>query len=97
MTSGNHEWRYQGGIDCLRSAERMARLEVDRVVTLSTVGLALPRVLDIGTGSGVFAQACADRGCPVAGIDPNGDLLKVPKKVVPAARFVEASGESEAG
>ena len=94
MTSGNHERRYQGGADCLRSAERMARLEIDRVVTLSTEGLTSPRVLDIGTGAGLFAEAFAARGCPVAGIDPNGDLLNVARRLVPDAKFREARAEA---
>lgn len=89
-----HKRRFHGGADRLRSADRLARLEVDRVVTLSAEGLVVPRVLEIGTGSGVFAQAFAARGCPVAGIDPNGDLLKVARQQVPAAEFREASAEA---
>lgn len=94
MPEGEHERRFHGEVERLRSAERMALLEVDRVVTLSVEGLVAPRVLDVGTGTGVFAEAFVARGFTVTGIDPNGDLLQVASRLVPRAEFKQASGEA---
>ncbi len=56
----------------LRSPERLQRLEVERVANLCLEGVEVRRVLDVGTGSGIFAQAFAARGREVAGIRLSG-------------------------
>jgi len=94
MTEKKHERRFHGDADDLRSAERMALLEVDRVMTLSVEGLATPRVLDVGTGTGIFAEAFAARGFAVTGIDTNSGLLQVARRLVPAAAFKQAAAEA---
>ena len=78
----------------MRSPERIALLEVDRVVGLVVAGLRQPRVLDVGTGTGVFAEAFAARGLVVAGIDPNPSLLKAAKRFVPGGDFKEGTAEA---
>ena len=93
-TDHDHERRFHGGADRLRSAERLALMEVDRVVELSCEGLTAKAMLDVGTGTGVFAEAFAKRGIAVTGIDVNAQLLDVARELVPAARFVEASAEN---
>ena len=50
-----HERRFNGAADRLRAADRVARLEVPRVVALSLAGLTATSVLDVGTGTGIFA------------------------------------------
>lgn len=88
-----HERRFRGEPDRLRSTERVARLEVERVVALSVEGLAVKSVLDVGTGTGVFAEAFSKLSMGVTGIDTNADLLAVARRHVPGGQFQEARAE----
>ena len=88
-----HERRFHGKPGRLRSAERIALLEVDRVVALSTEHLAVKTVLDVGTGTGVFAEAFSRLSLDVTGIDTNVELLMEARDCVPGARFLEAPAE----
>ncbi len=94
QTGKKHDRRFHGDAARLRSAERIARLEVDRVANLSIEGLATPRILDVGTGTGVFAEAFAARACPVTGIDTNSGLLQEAGQIVPTAEFRQAAAEA---
>jgi SAM-dependent methyltransferase len=89
-----HERRYHGGADRLRAPERVALLELERVVQLSLEGLSARRVLEVGTGTAVFAEAFASRGCAVAGIDADLGFLQVAAQHVPSAQFVQAAAEA---
>jgi ubiquinone/menaquinone biosynthesis C-methylase UbiE len=73
----------------LRSAQRLARLELERVVALSIEGLAVKSVLDVGTGTGVFAEAFSKLAIRVIGIDTNAALLLEARRHVPGAEFRE--------
>ena len=76
------------------AADRVARLEVERVVKLALENLTGVRtVLDIGTGSGLFAEAFASRGLQVFGVDANPEMLPEAQKFVPAGTFREAAAE----
>jgi len=88
-----HERRFQGDPDRLRTPDRLARLDVQRVVTLSLEGATLASVLDVGTGTGVFAEAFAAAGLEVAGIDANAEMLAAAAKYVPDAPLREAPAE----
>ena len=88
-----HERRFHGTADRLRAADRIARLDVPRVVELSLAGLTATIVLDVGTGTGVFAEAFAAAGLAVTGIDTNVDLLAVAREFAPTAQFREAPAE----
>jgi ubiquinone/menaquinone biosynthesis C-methylase UbiE len=88
-----HERRFHGEADRLRAPDRIARLEVERVVTLSLESLTVQRLLDIGTGSGVFAEAFARLVPSVTGLDTNSELLAVARGYVPGAEFREAPAE----
>ncbi|GAP13046.1 methylase [Longilinea arvoryzae] len=89
-----HERRFNREIDRLRDPERVARLEVNRVVELSLAGLATPRaVLDVGTGSGLFAEQFAARGMAVTGLDANPAMLPVARQYVPSGTFQEGIAE----
>lgn len=88
-----HGHRFTGEAELLRSPERIAVLEVERVVALSTEGLIPKNVLDVGAGTGVFAQAFALRGLQVVGVDTNPELLKIARTHVPSAQFQEGSAE----
>ncbi len=88
-----HERRFHGEADRLRSAERMALFEVERVVALSMEGLTVKSVLDVGTGTGIFAEAFSKLGLQVAGIDTNPKLLEVARGYVPGGQFRETAAE----
>jgi ubiquinone/menaquinone biosynthesis C-methylase UbiE len=51
-------------------------------------------VLDVGTGSGVFAEAFAGVGLDVAGADVNPEMIAAAKEHVPAGRFEIAPAET---
>jgi ubiquinone/menaquinone biosynthesis C-methylase UbiE len=89
-----NERRFHGEADRLRSPERMNRLEIGRVAALTTEGLAAERLIDIGTGTGVFAQVFAANGLSVVGIDTNPDLLTLARGLVPGVEFEEAPAEA---
>ena len=54
-----HVKLYDGTVERLRSPERVARLEVDRVVSLCLEAADLRSVLDVGVGSGLFPKPLA--------------------------------------
>jgi ubiquinone/menaquinone biosynthesis C-methylase UbiE len=89
-----HERRFHNNIARLRSPERLARLEVNRVVELSAQNGNIHRVLDIGTGSGVFAEAFVHAGFEVDGLDANPEMLAAARDLVPHAHLQEGTAES---
>lgn len=94
MSEETNERRFHGEPNSLRSKERLALLEVDRVITLSIEGLGAGRILDVGTGTGIFAEAFLAKGFEVAGIDANGVMLEVARRLVPEAEFKRAHAEA---
>jgi ubiquinone/menaquinone biosynthesis C-methylase UbiE len=68
-------------------------MEIARVVQLCVEGVDMSSVLDVGTGTGIFAEAFASRSLRVTGIDPNSELLDVARGLVPGGTFVEAMAE----
>ena len=83
--------RFGGEIERLRTPQRVALLEVDRVVRLCLEGLVtVHSALDIGTGSGIFAEAFAAKGLQVAGIDLRDDMLEAARGYVPSGEFKQA-------
>ncbi len=81
-------------IERLRSPERLERMEVGRVTDLALDGMTFPTVIDIGTGTGLFAEAFAQRGLSVTGIDANPEMLEAARKYVPGGDFRQATAES---
>ena len=88
------ERRYSGEIERLRSAERVARLEIDRVVDLSLTEPSLQSFLDIGTGSGLFAEAFSAKGLKVSGVDLREDMLEAARHYVPEGDFRQSHMET---
>lgn len=78
----------------LRSPERLARLEIERVISTSLNDVDVRTVLDIGTGSGIFAEAFAGRGLQVTGVDVQEPMLEAARRYVPGARFERAVSEA---
>jgi ubiquinone/menaquinone biosynthesis C-methylase UbiE len=88
------ERRFQAEIERLRSPGRIERLEVERVIGLSLAGGRVQSVLDVGTGSGIFAEEFAKTIATVVGIDANPEMIKASKGLVPGVSFKQATAES---
>jgi ubiquinone/menaquinone biosynthesis C-methylase UbiE len=88
-----HERRFPLGAEKLRTPERLAVLEIGRVILLSREGVRITSALDVGTGTGVFAEAFAGASLRVAGIDPNAGFLDVARRLVVNAEFMEGVAE----
>jgi ubiquinone/menaquinone biosynthesis C-methylase UbiE len=88
-----HEKRFNGKVERLRAPERVARLEVERVVSLCLEAADLRSVLDVGVGSGLFAEAFAHHGLEVAGVDVNPQMITAARQFVPDGDFRESTAE----
>ncbi len=86
--------RYPGQVKSLRHPERVALLEVDRVVDLCLRGISVETVLDVGTGSGLFAEAFDSRGLDTSGVDVSPDMIEAARQFVPRGRFELAPVDS---
>jgi ubiquinone/menaquinone biosynthesis C-methylase UbiE len=89
-----HERRFNREIERLRDPERIARLEIERVVNLALENLKeVQTVLDVGTGSGLFAEQFAAKGLKVTGLDVNPEMLPAAQQYVPSGTFQEGVAE----
>jgi ubiquinone/menaquinone biosynthesis C-methylase UbiE len=88
-----HDRRFQGGPDRLRAPDRVELLEVPRVIALSMEGLTVKNLLDVGTGTGIFAEAFAALGIDITGIDVNVELLAIAQQHIPSGKFREGPME----
>ncbi len=88
-----HERRFHDGLDRLRAPERLARLEVERVVDLCLEGLPAKFVLDVGCGTGVFAEAFAKHGLEVGGVDATQEMVEAAHGYVPLGHFRQGLAE----
>jgi ubiquinone/menaquinone biosynthesis C-methylase UbiE len=84
---------FHAGPERLRSPERIARLEIARVVALVLEGIAARSVLDVGTGTGLFAEAFAARGLAATGVDDSPEMLEHARRLVPSAAFRQGRAE----
>ncbi len=89
-----YEKGLEGHLERLRSPERIARLEVERVVELCLTEVQIHTLLDIGTGTGLFAEAFAHRGIQVSGVDANPGTLPMARGFVPMGDFREGFAEA---
>jgi ubiquinone/menaquinone biosynthesis C-methylase UbiE len=80
-----NEKQYDGGVERLRTPERVARLEVEHVVALCLEKADFKTVLDVGAGSGLFSEAFAQRGFIVAGVDINPEMINAARQFVATA------------
>ncbi len=88
----HHGHRFNS-LERLRSPERLERMEVERVVDLAIAGAPIHSVLDIGTGTGVFAEGFAQHGLAVTGIDVNPEMLDAARTFLPGGDFRLATAE----
>ncbi|MCH1927439.1 class I SAM-dependent methyltransferase, partial [Shewanella sp. C31] len=73
---------------------RLRRFPPGEIARKALEGLEAKSVLDIGTGTGVFAEAFAALGLFTVGLDPRADRLEVARAKVKGARFVEGRAEA---
>lgn len=85
---------YDGGIDRLRSPERTERLEVGRVTQLCLKEKNVSTLLDIGTGSGLFAESFWKAGVDVTGVDLKPDMIEAARRHLPQGKFHVAQAEA---
>ena len=85
---------YNNGIERLRSAERVERLELERVVDLCLEEKNISSMLDVGTGSGLFAGAFHKRNLTVAGVDVNKEMIDAAKDILPGCELKVAPAEN---
>jgi ubiquinone/menaquinone biosynthesis C-methylase UbiE len=81
-------------IQGLRAPERLAILEADRVASLSLQHHKIQSVLDVGTGSGIFAEVFIGLGLNVTGIDIQEAMLSAARMLIPRAHFELGSAEA---
>ncbi len=89
-----HEKRFNRAIERLRDPDRVKRLEVERVINLALDDGKFNSVLDVGTGSGLFAEGFAAHGLEVYGVDANPEMLPVAAQFVPTGSFKEGIAEA---
>ncbi|GAA6756102.1 methyltransferase domain-containing protein [Thermus thalpophilus] len=80
--------------DPFRQEERLRRFPPLAIAQKALEGMEAKSALDIGTGTGVFAEAFARLGLFAVGLDPRADRLEVARAKVKGARFVEGRAES---
>ena len=80
-------------VECLRSPERVAHLEIERVADQVLTNVSAHTLLDVGTGTGLFAEAFYKRGLTVAGIDANPKMLEMARQYLPDAELRQATAE----
>lgn len=84
---------YNNGVDRLRSSDRVLRLEVASVVDKCLKDNNIKSALDVGTGSGLFAEEFSKRGLKVAAIDPNPEMVAASQKFLKGFDIREAFAE----
>jgi len=89
-----HEKRFEGNPERLRFPERVERLEVERVTGLCLAGAEITSVLDVGMGSGLFAESFYKNGLSVAGVDANPGMVIAARQFVPKGDFRESVAEA---
>ncbi len=85
---------YHQPIEKLRDPDRLAFLETDKVVKFCLEGINPRTILDVGTGSGIFAEAFFHRGLKVTGVDIQEPMLEAARTYVPGASFHLAPSEN---
>ena len=84
---GMNDRVFNQSADRLKTPERIEKLEVAKVVDLCLEADSIKSVIDIGTGSGLFAEEFSDKGLKTAGVDLNENMLEEAKKYVSNGTF----------
>jgi ubiquinone/menaquinone biosynthesis C-methylase UbiE len=86
--------RFEEKIAKLRRSDRIAQLEVSRVVDLIIESQSREKLLDIGTGSALFAESFLQRDQNVTGVDPDPDMIIAARYYIPQINFLVANAEN---
>lgn len=78
----------------LRTPERVAGLEVSVVVDECLSGGEIVSVLDVGAGSGVFAEEFRNRNVEITAIDSNEEMIAAFREFVPGVEIRQAVAEN---
>jgi SAM-dependent methyltransferase len=70
------------------------RLEIERVIHLCLADGDYRDILDLGTGSGLFAEEFSKLGLEIAGLDVNFEILLAARGYVPEGKFIQALVEA---
>jgi len=82
-----HEKRFDGKSAELRYEKRRKFMEVERVIDLALEGIDAASMVDVGTGSGLFAEAFQQRGLQVAGVDVSQEMLDLAAQHIPGTKL----------
>lgn len=85
-----NEKTYVSAPERLRRSERVAWIKPEAVVRDCTKGQDFHSVLDVGTGTGLFAEQFVNAGLRVTGADRNPEYLEEARRLVPSASFMLA-------
>ena len=84
---------FEEKISKLRRVNRIAELEISRVVDLVQPIKPHYKLLDIGTGSALFAESFRQRGLEVTGVDADPDMLVAARHYLPKVDFLVCTAE----
>ncbi|NLO18622.1 MAG: class I SAM-dependent methyltransferase [Ignavibacteria bacterium] len=84
---------YGGAAHRLRREERLGRLEIEKVVELCTEKREINSLLDVGTGTGLFAEAFNNNEIAVSGVDLNAEFIELAKQYLPQSNLQIAYAE----
>lgn len=83
-----HERRYQNDINGLRNSERIERLDLEKISNFALIDLPnMDSLLDIGTGSGLFAEKFSSLNIQVTGLDVNPEMIRAAMQYLPNVNF----------
>ncbi len=88
-----NERLYTGDIDKLRRPERIKRMQPELILKLALEDIKVTNMLDVGTGSGLFAQLFYEQGINATGLDINPDMIKAARQYLPQCNFVHSPAE----
>jgi ubiquinone/menaquinone biosynthesis C-methylase UbiE len=71
----------------LRTKERLENLEPERAAGLCLEGVSIRSVLDVGTGTGVFAEEFYRLNLSVTGTDISPEMINTAKEFIPNGNF----------
>jgi len=86
--------RFEEKIAKLRRPERIEQLEVSRVIDLILKTRSNDKLLDIGTGSALFAESFFKKGLRVTGVDSDPDMVVAARHYVPQIELLIAMAEN---
>jgi ubiquinone/menaquinone biosynthesis C-methylase UbiE len=78
---------FHGNADRLRSRERVELLDIPEIIRLTLENVSAESLLDVGTGTALFAEAFSKVVPAVAGIDISEPMIEESRRLLPSAEF----------